>query len=398
MKIKRLALSFLATIPLLSFAQEYPFQDSSLPAYDRAVDLMNRLTLEEKSQLMLDQSAAIPRLGIKTFHWWSEALHGVANQGNVTVFPEPIGMAASFNEDMVFNVFDATSTEARAIHNERERQGLDERRFYGLSFWTPNVNIFRDPRWGRGQETYGEDPYLTSVMGVKVIQGLQGPADSKYRKLLACAKHFAIHSGPEWARHTDNITNVEPRDLFETYLPAFKAAVQKGDVREVMCAYQRWEDEPCCGSERLLQQILREEWGYKYMVVSDCSAVSDFWQTHKTSSDATHAAAVGVLAGTDVECGYNYAYKSIPEAVRLGLMKEEDVNQKVIRLLEARFSLGEFDPADMVEWKQIPMDKVAGKEHKELSLDMARQTITLLQNKNNILPLDKKIKKIAISN
>ena len=396
MNFKNVALSFLAAIPLLSFAQEYPFQDPSLPAHDRAVDLMNRLTLEEKSQLMLDQSAAIPRLGIKTFHWWSEALHGVANQGNVTVFPEPIGMAASFNEDMVFNVFDATSTEARAIHNERERQGLEERRFYGLSFWTPNVNIFRDPRWGRGQETYGEDPYLTSVMGVKVIQGLQGPADAKYRKLLACAKHFAVHSGPEWARHTDNITNVEPRDLFETYLPAFQAAVQKGDVREVMCAYQRWEDEPCCGSERLLQQILREEWGFKYMVVSDCSAISDFWQTHKTSSDATHAAAVGVLAGTDVECGYNYAYKSIPEAVRLGLMKEEDVNQKVIRLLEARISLGEFDPAEMVEWKQIPMDKVAGKEHKQLSLDMARQTITLLQNKNNILPLDKKIKKIAV--
>ena len=225
MNFKNVALSFLVAIPLLSFAQEYPFQDPSQPAHDRAVDLMNRLTLEEKSQLMLDQSAAIPRLGIKTFHWWSEALHGVANQGNVTVFPEPIGMAASFNEDMVFNVFDATSTEARAIHNERERQGLEERRFYGLSFWTPNVNIFRDPRWGRGQETYGEDPYLTSVMGVKVIQGLQGPADAKYRKLLACAKHFAVHSGPEWARHTDNITNVEPRDLFETYLPDRKSVV-----------------------------------------------------------------------------------------------------------------------------------------------------------------------------
>lgn len=376
-------------------AQQFPYQNPSLSAHERAVDLCGRLTLEEKASLMLDDSPAIPRLGIKRFQWWSEALHGVANMGDVTVFPEPIGMAASFNDRMVYRVFDATSDEMRAKWNELQQKGGDVTRFHALSVWTPNVNIFRDPRWGRGQETYGEDPYLTSRMGCAVVRGLQGPEDTKYRKLWACAKHYAIHSGPEWARHTDNITDVTPRDLWETYMPAFKSLVQDAKVREVMCAYQRWDDEPCCGNTRLLQQILRDEWGFKYLVVSDCGAVTDFWENHKVSSNARNAAAKGVLAGTDVECGFNYVYKSVPEAVKYGALTEEEVDKHVIRLLEGRFDLGEMDDNKIVSWSKIPVSVLCSKAHRQLSLDMALQTMTLLQNKNEVLPLDKKVKKIA---
>ncbi len=359
-------------------AQQFPYQNPALSAHERAVDLCGRLTLEEKASLMLDDSPAIPRLGIKRFQWWSEALHGVANMGDVTVFPEPIGMAASFNDRMVYRVFDATSDEMRAKWNELQQKGGDVTRFHALSVWTPNVNIFRDPRWGRGQETYGEDPYLTSRMGCAVVRGLQGPEDTKYRKLWACAKHYAIHSGPEWARHTDNITDVTPRDLWETYMPAFKSLVQDAKVREVMCAYQRWDDEPCCGNTRLLQQILRDEWGFKYLVVSDCGAVTDFWSSHKVSSNARNAAAKGVLAGTDVECGYNYAYKSVPEAVKYGALTEDEVDKHVIRLLEGRFDLGEMDDNKIVSWSKIPVSVLCSKAHRQLSLDMALQTMTLL--------------------
>ena len=376
-------------------AQQLPYQNPALSAHERAVDLCGRLTLEEKASLMLDDSPAIPRLGIKRFQWWSEALHGVANMGDVTVFPEPIGMAASFNDRMVYRVFDATSDEMRAKWNELQQKGGDVTRFHALSVWTPNVNIFRDPRWGRGQETYGEDPYLTSRMGCAVVRGLQGPENTKYRKLWACAKHYAVHSGPEWARHTDNITDVTPRDLWETYMPAFKSLVQDAKVREVMCAYQRWDDEPCCGSTRLLQQILRDEWGFKYLVVSDCGAVTDFWENHKVSSNARNAAAKGVLAGTDVECGFNYVYKSVPEAVKYGALTEEEVDKHVIRLLEGRFDLGEMDDNKIVSWSKIPVSVLCSKAHRQLSLDMALQTMTLLQNKNEVLPLDKKVKKIA---
>ena len=362
-------------------AQQLPYQNPALSAHERAVDLCSRLTLEEKASLMLDDS--------------SEALHGVANMGDVTVFPEPIGMAASFNDRMVYRVFDATSDEMRAKWNELQQKGGDVTRFHALSVWTPNVNIFRDPRWGRGQETYGEDPYLTSRMGCAVVRGLQGPEDTKYRKLWACAKHYAIHSGPEWARHTDNITDVTPRDLWETYMPAFKSLVQDAKVREVMCAYQRWDDEPCCGNTRLLQQILRDEWGFKYLVVSDCGAVTDFWENHKVSSNHRNAAAKGVLAGTDVECGFNYIYKSVPEAVKYGALTEEEVDKHVIRLLEGRFDLGEMDDNKIVSWSKIPVSVLCSKAHRQLSLDMALQTMTLLQNKNEVLPLDKKVKKIA---
>ena len=346
--------------------------------------------------LMLDESPAIPRLGIKKFFWWSEALHGAANMGNVTVFPEPVAMASSFNPDLLYKVFDAASTEFRAQYNRRMLNGGEDEKFHSLSVWTPNVNIFRDPRWGRGQETYGEDPYLTSVMGTQVVRGLQGPEDAKYRKLWACAKHYAVHSGPEYTRHSANLTNVSPRDMWETYMPAFKACVQDAKVREVMCAYQRLDDDPCCGSQRLLQTILRDEWGFQYLVVSDCGAVSDFYESHKSSSSPVTASAKATIAGTDVECGYGYAYKSIPEAVRRGLITEAEVDKHVVRLLEGRFDLGEMDAPSLVEWSKIPYSAMDSKEHRQIALDMARQTIVLLQNKNNILPLQKDKEKIAV--
>ena len=378
-------------------ANKYPYQNPNLSAHERAVDLCSRLTLEEKASLMLDESPAIPRLGIKKFFWWSEALHGAANMGNVTVFPEPIAMASSWNPLLLYKVFDAASTEFRAQYNERMYRGSGEdEKFHSLSVWTPNVNIFRDPRWGRGQETYGEDPYLTSVMGIQVVKGLQGPEDAKYRKLWACAKHYAVHSGPEYTRHTANLTDVSARDFWETYMPAFKTLVQDAKVREVMCAYQRLDDDPCCGSTRLLQQILRDEWGFQYLVVSDCGAVSDFHLNHKSSSDAIHGSAKAVLSGTDVECGFDYAYKSLPEAVQRGLISETEINKHVIRLLEGRFDLGEMDDPSLVEWSKIPYAAMDSKEHRQIALDMARQTIVLLQNKNNVLPLQKDKEKIAV--
>ena len=396
--MKRVSLTMLTAFCCVSFsmAQTLPYQNPNLSAKERAVDLCSRLTLEEKAKLMLDESPAIPRLGIKKFFWWSEALHGAANMGNVTVFPEPIAMAASFNPTLLYNVFDVASTEFRAQYNHRMLNGGEDEKFHSLSVWTPNVNIFRDPRWGRGQETYGEDPYLTSVMGVQVVKGLQGPEDAKYRKLWACAKHYAVHSGPEYTRHSANLTNVSPRDMWETYMPAFQACVQDGKVREVMCAYQRLDDDPCCGSQRLLQQILRDEWGFEYLVVSDCGAVSDFYSSHKSSSSPVTASAKATIAGTDVECGYGYAYRSIPEAVKRGLITEAEVDKHVIRLLEGRFDLGEMDDPSLVEWSKIPYSAMSTKASANLSLDMARQAIVLLQNKGNVLPLQKGKEKIAV--
>jgi len=397
MKHYLLSLSFVLCVSLSASAQTLPYQNPNLSAKERAKDLCSRLTLEEKAMLMLDESPAIPRLGIKKFFWWSEALHGAANMGNVTVFPEPVAMASSFNPDLLYKVFDAASTEFRAQYNERMYRGSGEdEKFHSLSVWTPNVNIFRDPRWGRGQETYGEDPYLTSVMGVQVVKGLQGPEDAKYRKLWACAKHYAVHSGPEYTRHTVNLTDVSARDFWETYMPAFKTLVQDAKVREVMCAYQRLDDDPCCGSNRLLQQILRDEWGFQYLVVSDCGAVSDFHMNHKSSSDAIHGSSKAVIAGTDVECGFDYAYKSLPDAVKRGLISEAEIDKHVIRLLEGRFDLGEMDDPSLVEWSKIPYSAMDSKQHRQIALDMARQTIVLLQNNNNILPLKKNAEKIAV--
>jgi len=369
-------------------AQQNPYQNDKLSAEKRATDLLSRLTLTEKAALMQNNSPAIPRLGIKAYEWWNEALHGVGRSGVATVFPQAIGMAASFNDSLLFNVFTAVSDEARAKSNKFSEQG-DLKRYQGLTYWTPNVNIFRDPRWGRGQETYGEDPFLTSRMGVAVVKGLQGPDDAKYDKLHACAKHFAVHSGPEWNRHSFNAENINPRDLWETYLPAFKDLVQKAKVKEVMCAYNSYEGEPCCGSNRLLTQILRNQWGYDGLVVSDCWAISDFYRpnTHSTQPDATHAAANAVLNGTDLECGNDF--KNLPDAVKSGLVEESRIDISLKRLLKARFELGEMN--EKTVWN-IPISVVNSKEHQELALRMAQESMVLLQNKNNILPLNKKIK------
>ena len=395
--MKKSLLFFLsASLSAVVWAQTLPYQNPNLSSEERAKDLISRLTISEKAALMCDESDAIPHLGIKKFNWWSEALHGLANNDSVTVFPEPIGMAASFDDALVYRVFRAASDETRAKYNEAKRRGQDNKRFLSLSVWTPNVNIFRDPRWGRGQETYGEDPYLTSRMGVSVVKGLQGPSDAKYRELLACGKHFAVHSGPESSRHSINLNNIDQRDLYETYLPAFKALVQDADVREIMCAYQRLDDEPCCGNTRLLQNILRDDWGFKYMVVSDCGAISDFYRSHNVSSDATHAAAKGVLAGTDVECGYGYAFKKLPDAVSKGLVTEQEIDKHLLRVLAGRFELGEMDDDALVPWSKIPLSVINSDDHKTLAIDMAHESMTLLQNKNNILPLSKSVQEIAV--
>lgn len=381
-----LALSFLFSVSL--WAQQYPFQNSELSSEERTTDLLSRLTLSEKAALMQNNSPAIPRLGIKEYEWWNEALHGVGRSGLATVFPQAIGMAASFNDGLLYDVFTAVSDEARAKSNKFSEQG-GLKRYQGLTYWTPNINIFRDPRWGRGQETYGEDPFLTSRMGISVVKGLQGPDDSKYDKLLACAKHFAVHSGPEWNRHSFNAENIDPRDLWETYLPAFKDLVQKANVKEVMCAYNSFEGEPCCGSNRLLTQILRDQWGYKGLVVSDCWAIADFYRpnTHLTQPDATHAAANAVINGTDLECGSDF--HTLPDAVEAGLIEESQIDISVKRLLKARFELGEMN--DQPVW-DIPISVVNSKEHQDLALLMAEESMVLLQNKNNILPLNKKLK------
>jgi len=394
--MKLLSISVLL-LSISCFGQRLPYQDPALPSEDRAKDLISRLTLTEKALLMQDQSPAIPRLGIKKFNWWSEALHGLANNDSVTVFPEPIGMAASFDDSLVYRVFDAVADETRAKYNQAMSRGQENRRFLSLSVWTPNINIFRDPRWGRGQETYGEDPYLTSRMGVSVVKGLQGPADGRYRKLLACAKHFAVHSGPEWSRHVLNVNDVSPRDLWETYLPAFKSLVQDADVREVMCAYQRIDDEPCCGSNRLLQTILRDDWGFKYLVVSDCGAVTDFYTSHKVSSDAVHASAKAVSAGTDVECVWaGYAFAHLPEAVARGLITEKEIDKHLLRVLVGRMDLGDFDDDALVPWTKIPATVINDPEHRELAAKMARESMTLLQNRNNILPLNPGVRRLAV--
>ncbi len=379
----------LVSLALFSCNSKLPYQDTSLSPEERAKDLVSRLTLEEKVSLMQNSSPAIPRLGIKQYDWWNEALHGVGRAGLATVFPQSIGMAASFDDDLLFQVFTAVSDEARAKSTEFSKSGKLER-YQGLTFWTPNVNIFRDPRWGRGQETYGEDPYLSSRMGISVVRGLQGPEEEKYDKLHACAKHFAVHSGPEWNRHTFDVENLDPRDLWETYLPAFKALVQKAHVKEVMCAYNRFEGEPCCGSTRLLQQILRNEWGFNGIVVSDCGAINDFYTEghHHTEPDASHASAKAVASGTDLECGESYG--SLTDAVRQGLIDEAAVDTSVTRLMKARFELGEMDTK--VPWNKIPYSVIDSKEHRELAFKMAQESIVLLQNRNSLLPLDKGLK------
>jgi beta-glucosidase len=390
--MNRLLTAFGCALLALFLTSAEPYKNPDLTASERAVDLVSRLTLEQKVALMQNSSPAIPEFGIKAYDWWNEALHGVGRAGLATVFPQAIGMAASFNDVLLYDVFTAVSDEARAKSARFRKEG-PLRRYQGLTFWTPNINIFRDPRWGRGQETYGEDPFLTSRMGVAVVKGLQGPADSKYDKLHACGKHYAVHSGPEWNRHVFNAENISARDLRETYLPAFKALVQEADVKEIMCAYNRYEGEPCCSSDRLLQQILRDEWGYQGIILSDCWAINDFFTEghHNTEPDAAHAASKAVLTGTDLECGSSY--RALVQAVNEGLIKESDIDVSVTRLMKARFELGEMD--ENVEWDNIPYSVVDSREHRELALKMAQESMVLLQN-NGLLPLKRGMKVVVM--
>ena len=353
----------------------------------RAQKLIAQLTIEEKASLMMHDSQPVEALGVPAYNWWNEALHGVARNGKATVFPMPVAMAASFDEPLVNKVFTAVSDEARV----KNRQALESGRvgwYQGVTFWTPNINIFRDPRWGRGMETYGEDPYLTGTLGMAVVRGLQGPSTAEVLKAHACAKHFAVHSGPEWNRHSYN-AEVSERDLRETYLPAFKDLVTKADVQEVMIAYNRFRGEPCGASNYLVNTILRGEWGYKGIVLSDCWAIADFYEEgrHGFSPDGPHAAAAAVHNGTDLNCGDTYRF--IPEAVRQGLLDEKDVDRSLERLLAARIRLGELD-GNVEPWASLPDEIVEGEEHRALSLKMAQESIVLLQNRDDVLPLDPK--------
>ena len=367
------------------------FIDSLVGTFEARVDyLLEELTLEEKVSLMMNSSAPVPRLGIKKYDWWNEALHGVARNGSATVFPQAIGMAASFDDELLYEVFTAVSDEARVKHRMAAAEG-DLERYQGLTFWTPNINIFRDPRWGRGMETYGEDPYLMGVLGVSVVKGLQGDDALPIRKAHACAKHYAVHSGPESNRHSFDVS-VSERDLRETYLPAFKDLVIKGGVEEVMTAYNRVDGVPAGANDRLINEILRGEWGYQGIITSDCWAVPDFYEPgrHGYSPDAATAAAIAVKAGMDTECGESFAY--LPEAVSRGLITEEEIDVNLRRLLLERFRLGEMDGVSL--WDHLSDDIVEGEEHKALALRMAHETMVLLQN-NGVLPL-KAGSKIAV--
>ena len=370
-------------ISAAALAQSYPFQDTKLSPEQRADDLISRLTIEEKTALTLNASEAIPRFGIKAYDWWNEALHGVGRNGSATTFPMPIAMAASFDDAMVYDVFTAVSDEARVKHRIADEAGPIER-YQGLTFWTPNINIFRDPRWGRGMETYGEDPYLMGQMGMAVVRGLQGPDDSPVRKLFACAKHYAVHSGPEPDRHRFDARPTR-RDLYETYLPAFKDLVTKTGVEQVMTAYNAFEGQPCGASDYLINTILRGKWGYKGVIVSDCWAVADFYikGRHEYVETKAEAAALAVKYGVDVECGH--AYQAIPEAIEKGLLTEAELDRNLKRIIISRIRLGEFDGID--PWKDLPEDIVECPKHKALALKMARKSMVLLQNKNDILPL-----------
>ena len=387
----------------VSAQQKYPWQNPQLPTPERVENLISMLTPEEKVGLMMNKSISVDRLGIPSYNWWSEACHGV-RQGGYTVFPQPIGMAAAFSEKLVYDVFSAVSDEARANWNRTDHS--DPKLFNvtmgviyypgnpELTFWCPNVNIFRDPRWGRGQETCGEDPYMNAVLGVQTVLGMQGN-DKRYFKTHACAKHYAVHSGPEPLRHS---MNVEPtnRDLWETYLPAFKALVKKADVREVMCAYQRFEGKPCCTSDRLLIDILRNKWGYDGLVVTDCDAINNFFNRgqHETHKDGLSASVDAVLNGTDLECGK--VFMVLTEALQKNLIKESDLDQHLRKTLTGRFELGMFDPADMLPWANLGPEVISCEAFDVLATQAARESMVLLENKENVLPLSKSIKTLAV--
>jgi len=365
--------------------------DPSRPTAQRVDDLISRMTLEEKVAQMQYGAPAIDRLGLPAYNWWNECLHGVGRAGIATVFPQAIGMAASWDVDLIQRVADAISSEGRAKHHESLRQGIYDI-YTGLTFWTPNINIFRDPRWGRGQETYGEDPYLTARIGVTFVKGLQG-SHHRYLKTAACAKHFAVHSGPESERHEFNAV-VGERDLRDTYLFAFEALVREGQVEAVMGAYNRTNDEACCASQTLLQKILREEWGFQGHVVSDCWAIADIYAHHKLVATPEEAAALAVNAGCDLECGSTYP--ALVEAVRQGLIDEATLDISLRRLFATRMRLGMFDPEQNVPYAQIPFEVNDSPMHQALALEIAQESIVLLKNDSQILPLDKGLKSIAV--
>lgn len=370
-----------------------PYLNSSLSFEERVNDLVGRMTLEEKTSQMLNTAPAVNRLGIPAYNWWNECLHGVGRSDfKVTVFPQAIGMAATFDDEALQQMGTLTSDEARAIYNEANRTGKGGEQYHGLTFWTPNINIFRDPRWGRGQETYGEDPYLTTRMGTAIVKGLQGN-DPKYLKAAACAKHFAVHSGPEPGRNKFNVA-VDDYDLWDTYLPAFKALVTKANVAGVMCAYNRFKGQPCCGNDFLMTDILRNQWHFTGYVTSDCGAVEDFYRNHKTHANAADAAADAVLHGTDLECGE--AYRALGEALKNNSLAEKDIDVSVKRLFMIRFRLGMFEPSLKVPFDTIPINVLESKTHQAHALKMARESMVLLKNQNGLLPLSKKIKRILV--
>jgi len=394
-----LFLSFIVFLPLVAISQHkstapagaFPFQNPSLTIDERVNDLVSRMTLDEKVKQMLYDAPAISRLGVPEYNWWGEALHGVARAGKATVFPQSIGLAATWDSDLMLHVATVISDEARAKHHDALRKG--RRGIYeSLTFWSPNINIFRDPRWGRGMETYGEDPYLTGRLGVQFVKGMQGD-DPKYFKTISTPKHFAVHSGPEPDRHVFDAV-IDERDLRETYLPAFRATVFEANAQSIMCAYNRFRGEPCCGSSELLQKILRDEWGFSGYVVSDCWAIMDFYTTHKVDQTAPQAAARALLAGTDLNCGVTY--DSLGVAVKQGLVGEQLVDVAVKRLFRARFRLGMFDPPGFVPYASIPITNNDSRQHQRLAVEAARKSIVLLKNEGNLLPLRKDVITIAV--
>ena len=386
-----LCLLFIALPATTQAPKPAPYLDPKLPVKQRVDDLISRMTLEEKVSQMMNAAPAIPRLSIPQYDWWNEALHGVAFSGVATVFPQAIGLGATFDPQLINRVGNVISDEARAKYHEAQRRG-NYNRFYGLTFWSPNINIFRDPRWGRGQETYGEDPYLTSRLGVAFVKGLQGN-DPKYLKVVATPKHYAVHSGPEPERHRFDAAASE-RDERETYLPAFRATVMEARAASVMCAYNRTNGEPCCANTHLLGDLLRGEWGFNGYVVSDCGAIDDIYKRHSFVKTAEEASALAVKRGTDLECGDSY--KSLVNAVKQGLISEAEIDRALKRLFEARFRLGMFDPPELVPYAKIPFSVNDSAAHRQLALEAARESIVLLKNENNTLPLRKDLKSIAV--
>jgi len=381
----------LAFLPLSHAQSLPPYKNPNLPIEARVNDLVSRMTLEEKVLQMQNAAPSIEGLGIPAYDWWNEALHGVARAGYATVFPQAIGLAATWDTKLMYQVADVISTEARAKHHEFVRNN-QHARYQGLTFWSPNINIFRDPRWGRGQETYGEDPYLTARLGVEFVKGLQGN-DPRYFKVIATPKHYAVHSGPEPERHGFDAKAYE-RDLRETYLPAFRATIVEGKAYSVMCAYNRTNEEPCCANKKLMTDILRGEWGFNGYVVSDCGAIRDIWEGHKFVKTEAEASALAVRAGTDLTCGKEYV--SLPQAVKQGLITEAEIDTSLKRLMTARFRLGMFDSPEMVQYARIPFSQNDTPEHRQLALQSARESIVLLKNANRTLPLRKDLKSIAV--